>query len=188
MVLFVLHKLILQKCMPSHPMGLEVCFLVELFIYFHMSCVWTAKALARLRGWADSPEPSLVAYVISTIISWAGSFVFQDTVAALQALAKFAYGYRKIPKNWDTQKIYYNHPKIQTKWLYQRVIYSKEAEGMANSVDPDQEQSDLGLHCLSRSFCQKNLGSLRYSLYILGHSCCSTSSGQVCKYDVHRRH
>ena len=33
----------------------------------------TANALTRLRGCASSPEPSLVAYVISTIISWAGS-------------------------------------------------------------------------------------------------------------------
>ena len=32
-----------------------------------------ASALARLRGCAGSPVPSLVAYVISTIISWAGS-------------------------------------------------------------------------------------------------------------------
>ena len=37
----------------------------------------------------------------------------------------------------------------------------KDAEGMANSIDPDQtapellleEQSDLGLHCLSRFVC-----------------------------------
>ena len=26
---------------------------------------------------------------------------------------------------------------------------------MANSVDPDQEQSDLGLHCLLMHFCPK---------------------------------
>ena len=26
---------------------------------------------------------------------------------------------------------------------------------MANSVDPDQEQSDLGLHCLPRHICPK---------------------------------
>ena len=38
--------------------------------------MWTAKALARLRGWAGLPEPSLVAYALSTIISWAGSFYF----------------------------------------------------------------------------------------------------------------
>ena len=29
------------------------------------------------------------------------------------------------------------------------------ADGMANSVDPDQEQSVLVLHCLPRHICQK---------------------------------
>ena len=72
MVLFVLHKLILQTRMRSHPVGLDVWFLVRPFVYFHTSCVRTAKAL---RGCAGSPEPSLVAYLTSTIISWAGSFV-----------------------------------------------------------------------------------------------------------------
>ena len=42
--------------------------------YCHTSCVRTAKALARLRGCAGSLEPSLVAYVIRTLISRAGSF------------------------------------------------------------------------------------------------------------------
>ena len=74
MALFVLHKLILQTHMPSHPVGLDVWFLVRPFVYFHTSCVRTAKALARLRRCAGSPQLSLVAYVISTIISWAGSF------------------------------------------------------------------------------------------------------------------
>ena len=75
MVLFVLCKLIFQTCMRSHPAGLDVWFLVGPFVYFHtcISCVRTAKALVRLRRCASSPEPSLVAYVISTIISWAGS-------------------------------------------------------------------------------------------------------------------
>ena len=36
----------------------------------------TGKALARLRGCAGSPEPSLVAYVIRIKISCAGSFNF----------------------------------------------------------------------------------------------------------------
>ena len=54
--------------------GLNVWFLVGPFVYFHSSCVRTAKALMRLHGCAGSPEPSLVAYVISTIISWAGTF------------------------------------------------------------------------------------------------------------------
>ena len=74
--LFVLRELILQTCMCSHPVGLDVWILVGPFVCFHISCVWTAKALVRLRGCAGLPEPSLVAYVISTIISWAGSIVF----------------------------------------------------------------------------------------------------------------
>ena len=74
MVLFVLCKLILQTCMCSHPEGLNVWFLVEPFVYFHTSCVRTAKALVRL----GSPEPLLVADVICTIISWAGSIIIWE--------------------------------------------------------------------------------------------------------------
>ena len=73
MALSVLHKLILQTRMHIHPMGLDVWFLVGPFVYFCSLCVQTAKALVKLRRCAGSPEPSLVAYVISTIISWAGS-------------------------------------------------------------------------------------------------------------------
>ena len=75
MLLFVLRKLILQTRMRSHPVGLDVWFLVGPFIYFHTWYVRTAKAVARPCGCAGSPEPSLVAYVISTMISWAGSYI-----------------------------------------------------------------------------------------------------------------
>ena len=52
--LFVLLKLILQTGMPSHPVGLDVWFLVRPFVYFHTSCMQTAKlwqdcAMCRLR-------------------------------------------------------------------------------------------------------------------------------------------
>ena len=80
MVLFVLPKLILQSRMRSHPVELDVWFLVRPFVYFHISCVRTVKALVRLRKCAGSPEPSLVAYVISTIISWAGSFTVRPVL------------------------------------------------------------------------------------------------------------
>ena len=48
-----------------------------------------------------------------------------------------------------------NYHKIGTVLFYYRVIGPKDADGMANNVDPDQtapreEQSDLGLHCLPR--------------------------------------
>ena len=72
--LFVLYKLIFETRLRSHPVGQDVWFLVRPFVYFQISCVRTAKVLARLRGYAGSPGPSLVAYVISTIISWAGSY------------------------------------------------------------------------------------------------------------------
>ena len=52
LVLFVLSRLIFWTCMRSHPVGLNVWFLVGPFVYFHPSCVWTAKALARLSGCA----------------------------------------------------------------------------------------------------------------------------------------
>ena len=48
MVLFVLHKLILQT--HSHPVGLDVWFSVGPFVCFHTSCVRTAKALVGLCG------------------------------------------------------------------------------------------------------------------------------------------
>ena len=84
MALFVLRKLILQTRMRSHPVGLDVWCLVGPIVYFHTLCVRTAKALARLRGYAGSPEPSLVAYVISTIISWAGSIMLRAWITSIQ--------------------------------------------------------------------------------------------------------
>ena len=78
MVCFVLRKLILQTHTRRHPEGLDAWFWVGPFVYFHTWCVRTAKALARLCGFAGSPEPSLVAYVISTMIPWAGSFDCSD--------------------------------------------------------------------------------------------------------------
>ena len=61
-----------KRACAAVQLGLDVWFLVGPFVYFHTLCVRTAKALARLRGCAGSPEPSLVAFVVSTIISWAG--------------------------------------------------------------------------------------------------------------------
>ena len=45
--------------------------------------------------------------------------------------------FRKFPKYSDTHKICCNHSKIWTMWLYHRVMSPNDAEGMANSVDPD---------------------------------------------------
>ena len=65
LALFVLCKFILQIRMRSHPAGLDVWFLV-----------WPSTSIVHVckqrRLW---PEPSLVAYAISTILSWAGAFI-----------------------------------------------------------------------------------------------------------------
>ena len=78
---FNLRKLFLQMHIPSHPVGLDVWFFVGPFVVFHTTCVLTAEALARLRERAGSPEPSLVAYMMSTIISWASSFLWFHALA-----------------------------------------------------------------------------------------------------------
>ena len=46
--------------------------------------------------------------------------------------------YRKFPRYSDTQKICCNYSKIWTVLLYHRVNSPNDADGMANSVDPDQ--------------------------------------------------
>ena len=109
MVLFVFRKLIFQMRTGSHPMGLDVWFLVVPFVYFHTSCVRTSKALARLRGCAGSPEPLLVAYVISTIISCAGSIVVIITCCcSLPVYAR--------PRSDTTKSIYTVSSKYRNFW------------------------------------------------------------------------
>ena len=45
---------------------------------------------------------------------------------------------RKVPKFLDTKKLCCNLPKIQTKRLNLKVICQNDANGIANSEDPDQ--------------------------------------------------
>ena len=76
MALFLLRKLNLQTGILSHPSTARCLIFCRTLCLFHTLCVRTAKALARLRGCTGSPEPSLIAYVIRTMISWAGSNSF----------------------------------------------------------------------------------------------------------------
>ena len=46
--------------------------------------------------------------------------------------------YRKVPKYSDTQNICCDNSKIWTMWLYHGVMSPNDADGMANSVGPDQ--------------------------------------------------
>ena len=61
----------------------------------------------------------------------------------------------KVPKVLDARILCCNLVKIQTKRPNLRVFPQKDANGIANSEDPDQT-APQGLHCLS-----ENLGSLR---------------------------
>ena len=73
--------------------------------------------------------------------------------------------YRKFPKYSDTQNICCNHFKNSTMWLYHRVMSPNDADGMANSVDPDQTAplgavwSGSALFALA--YLSENLGTLR---------------------------
>ena len=46
--------------------------------------------------------------------------------------------YRKVPKFSDARKLYCNLPKIETKRPNLKVSHHKDANGIANSEDPDQ--------------------------------------------------
>ena len=69
MVLSVLCKLILQTHMRSHPVALDVLICGRtLRVLPYLMCANSEGS--RLCRWAGSPEPSLVAHVISTMISF----------------------------------------------------------------------------------------------------------------------
>ena len=63
--------------------------------------------------------------------------------------------YCKVPKFSDAKKLCCNLPKIQTKRPNLGVFCQNDANGIANSEDP--EQSDMGLHCLPRPVCLNTL-------------------------------
>ena len=71
---------------------------------------------------------------------------------------KHEYTYHKNPKISDIRKFAVITLKVEQ--LFLRVMHPKDAEGIANSIDPDQleEQSDQGLHCLPRPVCPKTYG------------------------------
>ena len=73
--------------------------------------------------------------------------------------------YCNDPKFSDTQNICCNHSKVWTMWLYHRLMSPNDADGMANSVDPDQT-APLGAvwsgsALFAQAYLSENLGSLR---------------------------
>ena len=60
--------------------------------------------------------------------------------------------YPKIPQISDTQNLYV--------WFYLRVMRPKDAEEIANSVDPDQTAVWSGSALFAQAYLSENLGSL----------------------------
>ena len=73
--------------------------------------------------------------------------------------------YRNAPKYSDTQNICCNHSEVWTMWLYHRVMSPNDADGMANSVDPDQTAPLgpvwSGSALFAQAYLSENFGSLR---------------------------
>ena len=73
--------------------------------------------------------------------------------------------YRKVPKFWDVRNLCCKHSKYQTKGFYDGQIPLDDANGIANSEDPDQT-APLGAvwsgsALFAKTFLSENLGSLR---------------------------
>ena len=68
--------------------------------------------------------------------SWYNNFCMMSY--AWQFSERDYLSYRKVPKFSDARKLCCNLPKIQTKSPNLRVFYQKDANGIANSEDPDQ--------------------------------------------------
>ena len=94
-----------------------------------------------------------------------------------QQASCFSY-YCKIPEKFGHPKICCNHPKSWSRWLYLRVMGANNAEGIANSIDPDQTALGVvwsGSALFAQACLSENLGSLRYHSKV-SHLCISFSS------------
>ena len=162
MVLFVVRKLILQTRMRSHTVRLDVWFLVRPFDYFHTACVRTAKALARLRGCAGSPEPWLVACVISTIISWADSVNMRGTLQYLSWYVTDS-SRKNSFENSATLKITVNI--IEMILYYGRVIYYQVGAGyiLTDTVN--------NMKYSNKTKKKKKAVKIRKCIHVYSHSC-----------------
>ena len=59
--------------------------------------------------------------------------------------------YRKVQIFWDVRKLCCNLPKIQKKRPNLRVFHQKDANGIANSEDPDQTAPRGAVHYVNVS-------------------------------------
>ena len=85
---------------------------------------------------------------LKTFVEFAGCRIISNLLSeyitlSILSLAKLATHrllcmYRKNSKIWDTSNNCHNCPKIGKVWCNIALMHPKEADAMANSVDPDQ--------------------------------------------------
>ena len=141
----------------------------------------TAKTLIRLGGCPDWSEYSLGAHAILLVLSCGGSYSlcelqgssywYTETMSdnaslfwrslkkELFTIVRFV-NYRKTPKYSDTRKICCNPPEVWTKWLYHIVMRPKDADGMINSVDPDQRVSLIWVYTVCSDLFVRNFRTI----------------------------
>ena len=109
----------------------------------------------------------LILELSSALETWSSN----ATILVSGSPSMFAFIYRKFPKYSDPKNICCYHSKIWTMRLYHRVMSPNDADGMANSVDPDQT-APLGAvwsgpALFAQAYLSENLWSLWYLLFFL---------------------
>ena len=115
-----------QLRMPSHSEGPGIWLSVWRFLLTHCLYERAAEVLARLRGCAGSPEPSLLAEAISTKFAWRGPYDIKNINYFF-----FYYQFRQWKSLWnvrsfaclfDTQIIRHSVDLSLIFTYYQRVV------------------------------------------------------------------
>ena len=89
--------------------------------------------------WADSEASDQTGWMPRLIWVFAGRTC--HFVCFVMRQLMIGCDYCKTPKYSDTRKIYSNNPKIWLIWIFYREMHPNDADGMANSVDPEQRSS-----------------------------------------------
>ena len=128
------------------------------------------KILASFWSWAGWFESYLGKNPRRHIFAWCGSnskqslsgyWSFPKSSSHITSNAKTACTVNFL--NIRSPKIFVVITKIWTMWLYHRVMGPNDADGMANSVDPDQTAPVWsGSALFAQTYLSENLGSLRY--------------------------
>ena len=145
-----------------HPCSLISTFIVRsldsIIPVVAMYYVLNFKNLDSLCSWAGWFESYLVAKPEDRFLRDEAHMVLSLWVCkmrtgpglSLNTSAQFtAWHTVKLLKIRTPQKIAVITLKLETKWLFRRVMCPKSADGMANSVDPDQTAPLFAQTCLS---------------------------------------